>query len=54
MKEIYTAKKLSDIFMSDGDSNVQLEGRLLKVYFPKLTVMRGAEHTVSLFLMMFP
>ena len=28
---------------------MQLAGRLLKVHYPKLTVMRGIEHTVSLF-----
>ena len=28
---------------------MQLAGRLLKVHYPKLTVMRGVEHTVSLF-----
>ena len=35
--------------MFDGASNVQLGGKLLKVNYPKLTVMRGVEHTVSLF-----
>ena len=35
--------------MLDGASNVQLAGRLLKVYYPKLTVMCGVEQTVSLF-----
>ena len=35
--------------MFDGASNVQLEGRLLKMHYPKLTVMRGVEHTVLLF-----
>ena len=35
--------------MFDGDSNVQLGGKLLKVHYPKLTVMCGVEHTVSLF-----
>ena len=35
--------------MFDGDSNVQLGGKLLKLHYPKLTVMRGIEHTVSLF-----
>ena len=39
--------------MFDGFSNVQLTGRLLEVHYPKLTVMRGDEHTVSLFLIMF-
>ena len=36
--------------MFDGALNVQLAGRLLKVHYPKLTSMRGVEHTVSLFL----
>ena len=49
MKEIDPAKTLSDIVMFDGDSNVQLAGRLLKVNYPNLTVMRGVERTVSLF-----
>ena len=35
--------------MFDGDSNVQLEEMFLKVYYPKLTVMRSVEHTMSLF-----
>ena len=49
MKEIDPAKKLSDIVMFDGYSNVQLAARLLKVYYPKLTVTCGIEHTVLLF-----
>ena len=49
MKEIDPAKTLSDIFMFDGASNVQLARRLLKVNYPKLVVMRGVGHTVSLF-----
>ena len=49
MKEIEPSKKLSDIVMFYGASNVQLSGRLLKVHDPKLTVMRGVEHTVSSF-----
>ena len=32
-----------------GALNVQLAGRPLKVYYPKLTFMRGVQHTVSLF-----
>ena len=35
--------------MFDGASNVQLEGILLKVRYPKLAVMCGVEHTVLLF-----
>ena len=49
MKEIDPAKKISDIVMFDRASNVQLAGRLLKVNYPKLTVMCGVEHTVPLF-----
>ena len=49
MKEIDPAKKISDIVMFDGDPDVQLAGRLLKVHYPRLTVMRGFEHTVSFF-----
>ena len=46
MKEIYPDEKLSDTVMFDGASNVQLAGRLLKFHYPKLTFMRGVEHTV--------
>ena len=53
MKEIDPAKTLSDIVMFDGASNVKIVGRLLKVHYPKLTVMRGVEHTVSVCSMMF-
>ena len=53
MIEIGLAKKLSGILMFDGASNVQLGVRLLKVHYPKLTVMRGVEHTVLLFSMIF-
>ena len=35
--------------MFDGASNVQLSGELLKIHYPKVSVMRGVEHTVSLF-----
>ena len=35
--------------MFDGASNIQLAGILLKVQYPKLTVICGVEHTVSLF-----
>ena len=43
------SKLLSDIVTFDGASNVQLAGRLLKVHYPKFTVIRGVEHIVSLF-----
>ena len=35
--------------MFDGASNMQLGGRLLKVHYPKFTVMHGIEHSVLLF-----
>ena len=35
--------------MFNGAPNVQIAGRLLRVCYPKLTFMRGVEHTVSLF-----
>ena len=46
MREIYPGKKLTDIVMFDGASNVQLGRKLLRVHYPKLTVMRGVENTV--------
>ena len=49
MKEMDPAKTLSDIVMFDVVLNVQLAGRLLEVYYPKLTVMSCVEHTVLLF-----
>ena len=48
MREI-DPKKIIDIVMFGGALNVQLGGNLLKVHYPNLTVMRGVEHTVSLF-----
>ena len=35
--------------MFDGASNVQLGGDLFKIHYPKFTVLRLVEHTVSLF-----
>ena len=49
MKEIDPRKKLTDVIMFDGASNVQLGGKLLKLHYPKLTVVCGVEHTVLLF-----
>ena len=36
--------------MFDGASNVQLAGELSRMHYPKFSVMRWFEHTVSLFL----
>ena len=49
MKEIDPGKSFTDLIMFDGVSNVKLEGKLLKVHYPKLAVMHGVEHTVLLF-----
>ena len=35
--------------MFDGASNVHLARELLKIHYPKVSVMRAVEHTVSLF-----
>ena len=35
--------------MFDEASNVQLAGELLKIHYPNISVMRGVEHTISLF-----
>ena len=42
-------KSITDADTFDGASNVQLDGELLKIHIPKVSVMRGVEHTVSLF-----
>ena len=48
-KRIDPHKSIIDVIMFDGASNVQLSGELLQIRYPKITVMRGVEHTVSLF-----
>ena len=45
-KEIYPRFFLTDVIIFDGASNVQLGRKILKVHYPKLTVMCGVEHTV--------
>ena len=42
-------KSITDVVMFDVASNVQLSGELLKIHYPKVSVMHGIEHTVSLF-----
>ena len=48
-KIIYPHKSIIDVIMFDGASNVQLTGEFLQSIYPKITVMRGVEHTVYLF-----
>ena len=50
IKIIDPHKSSTDVVMFDGASNVQLAGELSKIHYPKITVMHGFEHTVSLFL----
>ena len=40
---------ITDVVMFDIASNVQLGGEILKIHFPNILVMRGFEHTISLF-----
>ena len=42
-------KSITYVVMFDGDSNVQLAGEMVKIHYPKVSVMCGVEHTVSLF-----
>ena len=42
-------KSIAYVFIFDGDSNVQLSGNNLKIYYPKISVMREFENSVSLF-----
>ena len=48
-KRIDPHTSIIDVIMFDVASNVQLAGELLQIRYPKITVMRGVEHTVSLF-----
>jgi hypothetical protein len=38
-----------DVIIFDGASNVQKAGRLIEARYPKVSVLHGAEHVVSLF-----
>ena len=42
-------KSIVDVIMFDGVLNVQHAVELLKIHYPKITVMPGVEHTVALF-----
>ena len=39
----------TDLVCFDGASNVQSGGKVLLVYFPRITSLHGVEHRVSLF-----
>ena len=46
MKNIDTNNKITYIIMFDGSLDVQMEVKLFKCNYKKLTVMCGVEHTV--------
>jgi len=41
--------KVVDLVLFDGASNVQLAGNILNAHFPRISVVHGAEHAMSLF-----
>ena len=49
IRKVDPHKSITDVVIFDGASNVHLAGELLKIHYPKVSVMRGVEHTVSLF-----
>ena len=49
MRKIDYRKSITYVVMFDGASNVQLAGELLQIRYPKITLMRGVEHTFYLF-----
>jgi hypothetical protein len=38
-----------DLVLFDGASNVQNAGKLVSITYPRITIVHGAEHVVSLF-----
>ena len=54
IRKIDPHKSITEAFMFDGASNVQLAGEILKILYREVTVVRGVEHTVSFFLIIFP
>ena len=49
MKKIDPHKSIIDAVMFDEASSVQLADELVKIHSPKVPVVCGVEHTVSLF-----
>ena len=49
MKKIDPHKSITDIVMFYGASNINLGCDILKFCYPRISVMCGVEHTVSLF-----
>jgi hypothetical protein len=42
-------RRVVDLVLFDGASNVQNAGKLVSITYPRMTVVHGAEHVVSLF-----
>ena len=49
IKKFDTHKSITYVDVFDGASNVQCDGEIFKIHYPKVSVMRGVEHTVLLF-----
>jgi hypothetical protein len=49
MKIIYRDKQLIDCVFFDGASNVQKAGKIMQVHYPRVILLHGTEHVVSLF-----
>ena len=49
MAEVDPDLKLFDAIFFDGAGNVQMAGQFLSHHYPRVTVMHGAEHVLSLF-----
>ena len=48
-RKIDPTNTTTDVIMFDGALNVQLVGKLIRNYYPKLTVTRGVEQTVPIY-----
>ena len=48
IEEVDVMKNLTDIVFFDGGSNMQSAGRIIEAAFPRVTVVHGLEHVLSL------
>jgi hypothetical protein len=48
IKAMDELKDKADIIFFDGGSNFQLAGRIIEAEFPRVTVVHGLEHVLSL------
>ena len=49
MRELDPRRELFDLIAFDGAANVQKAGKLIEQYFPRCSVIKGIEHTASLY-----